>query len=85
MPDDWNYALTTKTGKSGFVLNIFNMGSVPIFLNALRISVKGKIVADIIIGYRKLMPCEQYEHSLEKQELKRYSIGVINITETIKD
>lgn len=68
MPDDWNYALTTKTGKSGFVLNIFNMGSAPIFLDALRISIKGKIVADIIIGYRKLMPYEQYEHSLEKQD-----------------
>ena len=68
MSDDWDYSLTTKTGESGFVLNIFNMGSAPIFLDALRISVKGKIVADIIIGYRKLMPYEQYEHSLEKQD-----------------
>lgn len=68
MPDDWNYSLTTKTSKSGFVLNIFNIGSAPIFLDALRISVKGKIVADIIIGYQKLMPYEQYEHSLEKQD-----------------
>lgn len=68
MPDDWNYALTTKTGKSGFMLNIFNIGSAPVFLDALRVSIKGKIVADIIIGYQKLMPYEQYEHSLEKQD-----------------
>ena len=68
MPDDWNYTLATKTGKSGFALNIFNIGSAPVFLDALRVSIKGKIVADIIIGYQKLMPYEQYKHTLEMQD-----------------
>ena len=68
MPDDWDYALTTKTGESGFVLSIFNIGSAPVILNALSIGIKGNTVADIIIGYRTVMPYEQYEHILEKQD-----------------
>ncbi|WP_154647307.1 MULTISPECIES: hypothetical protein [Selenomonadaceae] len=68
MPDDWDYALTTKTGESGFAIHVFNTGLAPVILEMLRININGKLVADVFMDYQKIMPYEQYEHSLDKQD-----------------
>lgn len=68
MPDDWDYGLVDKTGESGMVLNVFNTWSAPLILEVLSVNIKGKLVTDIFLDYQKVMPNEQYEHSLAKQD-----------------
>ena len=68
MPDDWDYELVNKTGESGIILNVFNTGPAPLILEVLSVNIKGKLVADVFLDYQKVMPHEQYEHSLAKQD-----------------
>ena len=66
--EGWDYSTTSKTGPSGYLIEIYNCGKNPALINNVRIEWKNNLIDTLIPEPVTILPYHSYKFELSKQD-----------------